>query len=133
MEGRERPPRPPEGRAHLHEAAGVGSGIGVGFDGQDAVGLAPPQLERGFRLHEVVDAGAAAAERLILRLGEDETGDRREDGPLLRPHALRVRQMAGVLERESECERLQLDAWLEPGEELGDIRARAEKEDARSA
>ena len=61
VEGRERPPRPPEGRAHLHEAAWVGGRIGVGRDSQDAFGLAPPQLERGLRLHEVVDTCAATA------------------------------------------------------------------------
>ena len=56
--------------------------------------------------------------------------DAREHGPLLRSHALRVSEMAGVLERDSERERLRLHARLEPGEELGDV-ARTRREGDR--
>ena len=67
----------PERRGYLDEAAGVGGRIGVGPDGEDALGLATSQLERCLRLHEIVDPGAPTAERLIFGLREVETGNSR--------------------------------------------------------
>ncbi len=71
------------------------------------LGLAVAELDRGLRLDEVVDPGAAAAEMLLGRLDELEAGDRAEQRARLVADALGMAEVARLLEGDSELERMQ--------------------------
>src|SRR5918999_2257426 len=121
MERRHGPPGPPERGRDLHQAARVPTRVGVRLRSEHLLRLAVAELSRGLRLEEVVDAGAPAADRLVGRLGELEARNRPQNGARGRPDALRVREMARVLERDAERERLRLGPRLPLGEHLGDV------------
>src|SRR5947207_14686207 len=87
----------------------------------DVLRFATAELARGFGLHDVVDPGATAADRLLCRLATLELRYLREDRPRLLGHALRVGEVARVLERDRQRQRVTLGAWLELGEQLGRV------------
>ena len=82
--------------------AGEFARVGLGVRGEHAFGLAVAELGRRRRLDEVVDARAAAAERLVAGLEHGELRDRSERGARLGLEALRVLQVAGVLEGDAQ-------------------------------
>src|SRR4051812_211781 len=84
-------------RRDLDEAAGVGARVGLRAGGGDVRSFALAELRGGRRLSEVVDPGAAAADRLLRRLEQLEAGDRTENRARRVSDALRVAEMAGVL------------------------------------
>src|SRR5438067_13103333 len=84
----------------------------------DVLRFATAKLARGFRLHDVVDPGAAAANRLLCGLAALELRYLREDRPRLLGHALRVGEVARVLERDRQRQRVTLGAGLELGAQL---------------
>ena len=70
---------------------------------------------------QVVDAGAAAADRLVGRLEQLEPGDRAQCVARLLPHPLCVEEVARVLERDPNLERPPLGPRAELGEKLGHV------------
>ena len=82
-------------------------------------GLAVAELGRGLRLDDVVDPGAAAADVLLGGLDPLEPGDRVEHRARRARNALRVSEMAGILERDAERQRLSFGARL--GQKLGHV------------
>src|SRR6185312_4237898 len=91
-------------RGDLDQAAGVRARIDVGAGREHVLRLAAAELARGRRLDDVVDAGAPAADRLLGRLEHRQPGDRGERGARLGADALRVREVARVLEGDLEAE-----------------------------
>ena len=69
----------------------------------------------GFGLHEVVDSGGAAADGGFGNLDEVETGDLREECAGLQGDALRVLEMAGIVEGDACGKRIALGAGREFG------------------
>ncbi len=102
MQRRERVARAAERRGDLHEAAGVGARVRIWLGGEDVRRLALAELARRFRLREVVDPRRAAADRLLRGFQALEAGDRVEQIARLDADALRVGQMARVLERDAQ-------------------------------
>src|SRR5579859_7354135 len=124
MERRQLGSRATECVRDLDETARVRARVHVGAGRGDVRRLALPELRGGPRLDQVVDAGAATADRLFGRLGELEARDRAEQRARLRLHLLRVEQVARVLEGDAELERVALGPRLELGEELRDVHDR---------
>src|SRR5207245_1668233 len=79
------------------QATRIGRRVGIGLDREHVPGLALAELERRRGLDEVVDAGAAAADRLLGRLGELETGHGRERSTGFFSDALGGGEVARVL------------------------------------
>src|SRR5436190_19091896 len=86
----------------LDQTAGIRARVDVRVDAQDVRSLPVPERACRLRLDEVVDACAAAADRLLRRLEELELGNRGESGTRLGADSLRVREVARVLERDAE-------------------------------
>src|SRR3954466_9045017 len=63
----------------LQGAPGVAGGDRGGLGGGEVGGLALAELGRGFRLHEVVDPGRAAADLPLVRLDQLEAGNRTQE------------------------------------------------------
>ena len=95
---------PARGGRHLQRAAGVRRCDDVGLRGLDMRRLPIAKVARRVRLDEVVDPGAAAADRLFRGLGEFEAGDRAQQLARLGLHLLGVEQVARVLEGDTELE-----------------------------
>ena len=121
MKGRQRPSRPSECRRDLHEAPWVSARVYLGTGLEDSLCLPVAQLLRCVGPHDVVDAGAAATELLLARLDELDPRNRCEDGSWLRFDPLSVLQVARVLERDAERERLALRRSRRLGEKLRDV------------
>src|SRR5438067_10913 len=102
MERRQRAPGSAQGCGNLQQAARVCARVDVGLGREDVLRLAVAELARCLRLREVVDAGAAAADLLLSRLDKLEPGDRPEQRARLQRDALRVLQVARVLERDAQ-------------------------------
>ncbi len=85
------------------------------------VALRSPSSRGGLRLDEVVDPRAAAADRLLRRLEQLEAGDRVEQRARLDRDALRVAEVARVLERDAQRQRMPLRPRLQLGQQLGDV------------
>ena len=82
--------------------------------------LAVAELARRVRLREVVDPRRAAADRLLRRLRRVQAGDRVEQLARLDADALRVGQMARVLEGHAQREWMTLGPRL-LRQQLGDV------------
>ena len=121
MQRRQRVARAAERRRDLDEAARVRARVDVGARRGDVLRLARAELGRCVRLGQVVDAGAAAADRLLGGLGELEARDRAEQLARLELDPLRVQEMARVLEGDAQLERAPLGTRAELGEELRDV------------
>ena len=102
MQGGQRPPGAAKRSRDLEQTAGVRAHVDLGLGRDHVPRLAVAELARGVGLHEVVDAGAAAAELLLGGLDELESGDRAEDGARLGRDALCVLQVARVLEGDAQ-------------------------------
>ena len=100
MEGRQRRAGPAKRRRHLEEAAGIAACVGVGPHVPHARRLAVAELSGRLGLDDVVDPGAAAAELLLARLEERELRDCPQRGARLGLDALRMLEVARVLERD---------------------------------
>src|ERR687897_399115 len=70
---------------------------GLGARVQEVARLALAQLGGGLRLHQVVDAGGAAAELPLGRLDQVQPWNRAQQLAWLGAHALGMREMAGVV------------------------------------
>ena len=109
---------PQRGR-HLDEAARIAARIRVWPRCMHVFGLSVAELRRGLRFDDVVDPGAAAADVLFGGLDPLEPGDRVEHRPRRARNALRVPEMAGILECDAERQRLSYGARL--GQQLGHV------------
>src|SRR5712691_12433395 len=110
------------GNRHLERAAGVRGGDEVRLRGVDEAGLAVAELPGRIGLDEIEDAGAAAADVLLGEWQQLDAGDRSQEIPRLLPDALGVRQMAGVVIRHAQGERMPRSSRLaELRHDLGDV------------
>ena len=84
--------------------------------------FATAQFGGHLRLHEVEDAGAAAADVAVGNRHERDAGNRREQVARLLPDALRVGEVAGVMVGDAHVDPMPRRArGLEAGEHLGDV------------
>ena len=83
--------------------------------------LARAELGGGLGLHEVVDAGRAAAQLPVGGLEQLELRDPAQQRARLRADALRVREVAGVVVGDAQRERMARRLRLVLGEQLGDV------------
>src|SRR5438034_2562114 len=118
-------PRASEARGggrQLQGAAGIRGGDEVRLRGVDETGLAVAELPGRIGFDEIEDAGAAAADVLLGEWQELDAGDRSQEIPRLLPDALGVRQMAGVVIRHPQCERMpRRSGRAELRPDLGDV------------
>ena len=123
MERGNRPAGAAQRRGHLHETAGVSARVGLGLGLEDPCRPCGRRARAAAsRLHEVVDAGAAAAELLLGGLEQVEARESRcKRRARLGGDPLRVLQVARVLERDAELERVALGARRRVDEQLGDV------------
>lgn len=91
-----------ERRLKLKGAAGITSGNNIGSEIGDELGFAIAKRLGGVGLNEIVDSGGAAADGGLGNLDELKPGNSREQIARLRTHALRVLQMAGIVEGQAE-------------------------------
>src|SRR4029079_8041518 len=75
MDGRERPAGAAKRLRYLDQAARVRAGVRVGLGLQHPPALPVAQLARRLGLHDVVDPGAATADRLVCGLRHLENRD----------------------------------------------------------
>src|SRR5688500_15917156 len=84
--------------------------------------LAVAECRGGFRLHEVVDAGAAAAHVRLGNLDEGYARNRGQQLSWLSPDSLRVCEMTGIVVRHRRGDRIPGRARLaELDEQLRDV------------
>src|SRR3954452_21727957 len=103
---------------YLDRAAGVRRGHDLGAGVEQVARLSAAEVGGGVRLHEVVDAGRAAAHLPLRRVDELELRDHPQQVARLRADALRVRQMAGVVVGDLAPQRGALRPRVLLGEEL---------------
>src|SRR5262249_55254563 len=83
----------------LGDAAGVARNDDAGPGLADTLDLSPGQLTGNLRLHDIVDAGAAAAELAVRQLHQAEAGHAAQEHAGLAPHFLTVDEVAGIVIR----------------------------------
>ncbi len=100
--------QPALGEPHpeLEETAGVPAHHHLGTGLGDPVELPPEQLARDLGLEQVVDAGRAAAEVGVAELHEPEPRDGAQQRPRRLAHALAVGEVAGLVVRHRERQRV---------------------------
>ena len=81
----------------LEEAAWVAVGDDAGAGGLDVFELAVEELVGHFRLHDVVDASAAAAPEALRQLYQLEVGDEPQELAWLGGDLLAMREVAGLV------------------------------------
>jgi len=121
VERRQRPSGATKRRRHLHKTAGIAARVRLRLRREHTLGFAIAELARRFRLHEVVDARAPAAQRLVARLEHGEVRDRAERSTRLGLEALRVLQVARVLERDADRQWVPFGRRGRVGEQLRDV------------
>src|SRR5437867_1113114 len=90
-------PEPPAGGGDLQDASGITGRNDVGLERGDVARLPFAELRGRLRLHEIVDAGAAAADLRFSRRQQLDSRNRGQQRPRLRAYALRVREVTGVV------------------------------------
>jgi Fe-S oxidoreductase len=108
-------------RRDLQRAAGVPGHDGLSPRVEEVAGLALAQLGCGLRLHQVVDAGGAAAQLPVRRLDELQAGNPAQQLARLSANALGVGEVAGVVVGHLQLDGPAFGSRLDPAEELGDI------------
>ncbi len=108
-------------RPQLQEASGIG-----GCDDGRARGLSVlhffrKQLERRFRLRDVVDSGGAAADFRARQFHKFESGDGTQKSPGGLADFLTVEKVAGILIGDAQGKRFQFCGEAERGEKFGDV------------
>src|SRR5437868_5735445 len=104
MERRHRSACTPQRGGDLDETARIAARVRVRPGGQHVRRLALAELPRSGGLEDVVDARTAAADLLLGRLEQRQAGNLGERRARLRLDALRVLQVARVLERDAELQ-----------------------------
>jgi len=107
----------------LEDAAGIAGGDDVCGESGDVVGLASAELCGGFGLYEVVNSGGAAADGGFGNFDEYETGNLGEERARLLGDALRVLEMAGIVEGDARGKRMARGARRKLGQEFGNVAA----------
>ena len=90
-------PRALQVLADLKAAADVGAGHHRGTGVGQIVGLQLPERVSFLRLHQVVDAGAAAAHAGFAGLADHQVRDLSQQGPGLGADALAVERVASIV------------------------------------
>src|SRR5712691_8766720 len=99
-------PEPPAGGGDLQDASGIAGRNDVGLERGDVARLPFAELPGRLRLHEIVDAGAAAADLRFRRRQQLDSRNRGEQRPRLRAHALRVREVTGIVIHDARLDRM---------------------------
>ena len=107
VEGGQWAARPLERLRELHEAAGVRAREQLRARGEHVGGLAVAEVAGGLGLHDVVDAGAAAADVLLGGLDDLERGDPPQHRLPRGGQPLRVAQVARVLVGDHQRQRVE--------------------------
>src|SRR5262249_1012924 len=94
---------------NLHHAAGIACCHDVGPERRDIARFSLAELMGGLRLHEIVDTRTSAADLLLRWSQHFQPGNRPQDITRLRAHALRVRQVTGVVVDDPSLQ------WMTPG------------------
>ncbi len=90
-------PQDAGGCRDLQRAARIGRGDHVRRERGDVACFTRPQLSGGLWLDQVIDSGAPTADLGFGRCQQLDAGNRLQERARLRPDALAVRQMAGVV------------------------------------
>ena len=99
-------PETPTGRGDLQRAARIGGGNHIRRERRQVAGFAITQIGGGPRLHQVVDAGAPAADLGLGRRDDLHARNGLEQRARFGTHALAVRQVAGVVIGDTGLERM---------------------------
>src|SRR5215467_3541152 len=83
----------------LKGAAWVAGGNNIGLERRNEFGLAVTEGIGGVRLNKIVDSCRATADGGLGNFRELDSRNACEQSPRLRAHALRMLQMAGIVER----------------------------------
>jgi hypothetical protein len=97
MKNRPVVPKTSGGCGDLQRAPWVGRGNHIRRERRDVTDFARPELRRRIGLHQVIDAGAAAADVGFGRRQELDAGNSLQQGTRLRAYALPVGKMAGIV------------------------------------
>ena len=87
-----------ERRLKLEDAAGIAGGDNISLELRNEFGFAGAEGVGGIGLNEIVDSCGAAADGRFGNLRKFKVRNTREQSPRLRAHALRMLQMAGIVE-----------------------------------
>src|SRR5438270_10482476 len=102
----------PSGRGYLQRTSGVAGRDHVGLERGDVARLALAKLRGRLRLHEIVDARAAAADLRFRGRQQLDAGNRGEQRARLRADTLRVREVTGIVVDDARLDRMPLRARL---------------------
>src|SRR2546430_5411695 len=83
--------------------------------------LAVPKIIRGIGLHEVEDSRRAAADGALGNFRKLQPGNTGEQSTGLRANALRMLQVARIVERHAQFEPMACGARLEAGQYFADV------------
>ena len=108
-------------RRDLDEAARVGARVDLGLRREDVRRLAVAELPCGVGLGDVVDAGAAAADVLLGGLDDRQAGDAPQRDGRRERQPLRVPEVARVLHRDREVQRMACRPGRDALEELAEV------------
>ena len=114
-------PRRPSAVASWTRQPGLALAQHLRVGGEHVACLSLAELARRIGLDDVVDPGRSAAEVLLGGLDDLERGDARERRARCERQALRVTEVAGVLERDAEGERMPRRARLRRLEQLAHV------------
>src|SRR5215472_7856240 len=112
-----------EGRLQLENAARIAGGHDVGPKLRNEFGFATAEGFGGIGLNEIVDSCGAATNGGLGDFSELKARNARQQSARLREHALRMLQMAGIVERHAQLQRMARAARLELGENFADVLA----------
>ena len=107
----------------LHHATRIAGCDHVGAGTEDVRDLAISERAGRVRLQQVVDAGRSAADVRLGDLAELELRNRLQHASRLLPDALRMLQMAGVVVRDRDRQRMALGPRLEIREQYRHVDA----------
>jgi len=83
--------------SQLEQTAGIAGDHHLGASGEEVLNLAIAELPGRVRLHQVINAGGAAANGRIREIDYLEVGDSAKHGARLIADSLRVLEMAGIV------------------------------------
>lgn len=88
-----------ERRLKLQSATGISGGDNIRFELRNEFGFAISEGVGHIGLNEIVDSGGAAADGGFGNFGKFDAGNAGEQSARLQAHALRMLQMARIVER----------------------------------
>src|SRR5215472_17728511 len=121
-----------ERRLKLQSTTGITCGDDVGIELRNEFRLAIAKGVGRVGLDEIVDSCGAAADGGFGNFGNFERGNACEQSARLRTDTLRMLQMAGIVKRHAQSQRMARAACLEFGENFADVLALCRSEEHTS-